>query len=531
MKKIYITFLLFVVAVMSGCYEDKGNYDYKNINELEITFEKPTYSVTFGESLSITPDFNLELPEESDRYTYNWYVNGNTRPEWNQRDFNWAVDTIFKDGKVVLEVTDTKYGITYMNRASLDVVGIFENNYSWMILSDVEGESRLSYFSNLEYDSDAEEFKKVKFYDDVYVMANDGKLGTGPIALQEHFRAQVDYETIIGNVCVFQESGAVDLSGESFEKQIDMVESFDGGVYPAGAIIYPGTFMDRVDVLADQKGQLYSRFRAVATVYNSEYFLQTPLSFEGETLEQCRVARGFYRANRTGYAVVYDGKNKRMLYTVNSDYWDNIAGAGRFVALPARGIENTEEDVIVPLDNMEGYELIKMGMFGYGSLEDWTNQYGIYLLLREESTDKVFLELIRLKGSSARPVLQEVLLHEIKGLPEVPSTVTVPLDKPEYAFFGAGNNVYFLDLKNPKNSVVLYKSFGAKVTAINAESMYNKHMAVGLENGEFYILFIREAKNVAEEKKVLYPKGAYPADQRVGRIVDIQYKQLDHWNY
>ncbi len=182
MKKIYITFLLFVVAVMSGCYEDKGNYDYKNINELEITFEKPTYSVTFGESLSITPDFNLELPEESDRYTYNWYVNGNMRPEWNQRDFNWAVDTIFKDGKVVLEVTDTKYGITYMNRASLDVVGIFENNYSWMILSDVEGESRLSYFSNLEYDSDAEEFKKVKFYDDVYVMANDGKLGTGPIA-------------------------------------------------------------------------------------------------------------------------------------------------------------------------------------------------------------------------------------------------------------------------------------------------------------------------------------------------------------
>ncbi len=116
----------------------------------------------------------------------------------------------------------------------------------------------------------------MKFYDDVYVMANDGKLGTGPIALQEHFRAQVDYETIIGNVCVFQESGAVDLSGESFEKQIDMVESFDGGVYPAGAIIYPGTFMDRVDVLADQKGRLYSRFRAVATVYNSSISCRPP---------------------------------------------------------------------------------------------------------------------------------------------------------------------------------------------------------------------------------------------------------------
>ena len=34
MKKIYITFLFFVVDVMSGCYEDNGNYDYKKINEL-----------------------------------------------------------------------------------------------------------------------------------------------------------------------------------------------------------------------------------------------------------------------------------------------------------------------------------------------------------------------------------------------------------------------------------------------------------------------------------------------------------------
>ena len=39
-----------------------------------------------------------------------------------------------------------------------------------------------------------------------------------------------------------------------------------------------------------------------------------------------------------------------------------------------------------------------MGMFGYGALEDWTNQYGIYLLLREESTDKVFFGIDSFEG-------------------------------------------------------------------------------------------------------------------------------------
>ncbi len=68
------------------------------------------------------------------------------------------------------------------------------------------------------------------------------------------------------------------------------------------------------------------------------------------------------------------------------------------------------------------------------------------------------------------------------------------------------------------------------MTAINAESMYNKHMAVGLENGEFYILFIREAKNVAEEKKCFTRKGLSGRPES-GSDSGYQYKQLDHWNY
>ena len=93
----------------------------------------------------------------------------------------------------------------------------------------------------------------------------------------------------------------------------------------------------------------------------------------------------------------------------------------------------------------------------------------------------------------------------------------------------------FIAWNNITKPVTLYKSFDANVVAMNAESeTYScAHMAVGLENGEFYILMIYGAKNLSEEEKVIYPKhgAAYPAEERMGRIVDIKYKQLDHWNY
>lgn len=523
MKKISITFLFFIAAVLSGCYEDKGNYDYKDIQQLDISFEKGYYKITFGEELKIEPELNTEVYGDTSRYEYKWTVNGETRPEWNRLNFSWTVDRMFKSGKVVLEITDRETGLVYMYQATVDVSGIYENAYSWIILSEVEGKSRLSYFSNLEYDDEKEEFKSVRFYEDVYTAANAGELGRGPLALQVHFRQSVDYkDEVVGNVCVFQQSGAVDLSGETFEKQIDLSEAFDGGHYPEGAVIYPGTFMDRIDVVADQYGQLYSRFKAVSTVYNSEYFLQEPLAFgeENEPLKACRVIRGFYRANRTGYALIYDGGKKRMLYIVNSDYYDEITGAGKISALPACG-EGDDPSRIVPLDNMEGYEMLKAAMFGFGYPD-----YGFFLLMKEESTGKVFLQILKITGSAGKPRIVEIKRHEVKGLPGIPSTAAFPLSNPDYVFFAVGNEVYYYDLNNTENPARLYKGFEAKVTVINAESEYGDHMAVGLENGDFYILLIRDAKNTPEAKKVLYT-----SEQKVGRIVDIQYKQLDHWNY
>lgn len=516
-----ISILCFLVMLFNACFEDKGNYDYENIHQLNVTFPEVIYNVTFGEMLDIEASLGSEMASDTSRYEYTWRIDDEVLKNGNTRFLSWHADRIVKNGNVSLEVKDTKTGVVYSNRSRLNVIGIYENDYSWMILSDNNGKSQLSYFSCLEYDYDEEAFVQTKFYEDVYANANEGELGSGPIALQEHYREGVDWnDEVIGNVCVFQKSGAVDLNGESFEKEIEMKEAFDG--YPEGIVLHPGTFMDFTDVLVDQEGRLYSRIKAVSTVFNSDYFLPEPLTFEGEVLEKCQIAYGYYRSNRTGYNFIYDGGKERMLYVLNNtnNYYSDIEGAGRIEALPACG-GNDNINHIIPLNDLSGYEVIRIVMFGY-SYPD----YGIFMCLRDEVTDQIYVQLVTVTGSSGKPTVVEVKRYEVKGLPNTPQTATLSLSRPDFVFFSVGPDVYLFSLNNPENPVRLYQHFDSPVTVVNAEAENGEHMAVGLENGEFYVLNIYRAHNIPADKRIIYH-----SDVKVGRIVDIKYKNLDHWNY
>ena len=70
-KSIYL-FILAGLIALSGCLDDKNNYDYTDINELEgeITGMKDEYSISYSEDLTITPAFKLTIDQENPAVSY-----------------------------------------------------------------------------------------------------------------------------------------------------------------------------------------------------------------------------------------------------------------------------------------------------------------------------------------------------------------------------------------------------------------------------------------------------------------------------
>ena len=67
MKLISIILLLFAIFNIIGCYDNKGNYDYKKINDIEIEFY-PEVSTTqiIGDTLMVFTKFKYTFNDTSD---------------------------------------------------------------------------------------------------------------------------------------------------------------------------------------------------------------------------------------------------------------------------------------------------------------------------------------------------------------------------------------------------------------------------------------------------------------------------------
>lgn len=526
--------LLATIIFVVSCYSDKGNYDYNDIQKIDFQIDSRAFSGSINDTINVDFTLSQNIDETSPNHTFEWTLNGKTRPEWNKKKFSWIVDEFLIKAKLELKITDKRNGVIYADRVDVSVVGLYEEYYSWMILSDVAGESRLSYMSTLETESiegsNEIHIKKARFDEDVYGAENGGEsLGQGPISLQEHFREVDGADQQFGQVTVFQQSGAVDLKGENFVKDIDMSRTFVGGVYPNGVVLHPGTYMELVDLVTDQNGKVYSRLKSFSTLFHSEYFLHKPRRVDGETeeLSKCKIIRGFYATNRFGYAVIYDGNNKRLLTVTDGkhDWESDLLDAGKIEPI-FKILDTVKTANTIPLSDMSGYELLYMKQGGTGK----TYHYNYNMVLRNENTNELFLQyfVAAFGGYSPPAYINTLTCTKILGLPSTPTCIAFPIySKQEYGFFAIGNTVYMLDLLAMDRPAVPYYVFDSNITAMSCDSNRNNaHLAVGLENGGFHVLGIAEAKNTSEEHKLLYS-----APKKVGKIVDIQCKSVRMFNW
>lgn len=508
MKNRYIISAIVALSMLLGCYEDKGNYERVDINELTImSFSGTDVTKTVGEKITITPKliFANGSTDES-HLSFEWSLNGETSPELATRNLDY---TTTKEGRinVLLRVKDNNTGVVYLRYIDCNVRSIYDAN-GWLTLSEKDGNSVLSF---MKYTKAGEVNENT-----IQVFDNLLTAGREPLMLQEHYCADGGTK---GAIFVFQNSGSVDVNGLSFEKSIDAKETFVGGVLPLGVTLKSGVFMDYVDVLVDQEGKLYSRIKPIKTLFHSSYFMPSPLQYENEVLKNCTMVRGIYSSNK--FSLGYDN-NKKRIFVIFDGATSSAKGvqfeASKISMLPAK--PSNSPVGFIPLNNFAGYDIISANHYRHTG----ANKIGYSFIFRKISTGEYFRQdfVIFRAENSTRLTLSEPAFTKINGLVETPSAVCVlPYMISKYILIAVGKDVYLYSRTNSDTPIKLYKSFDSPITALDCEVYENRQACVALENGQIVILNMENAQNISEEDRVIY---TLPMDKVSGRIVDVKHK-------
>lgn len=77
MNKLFIYFGLVAAVLLTGCYKDKGNIDYKPLSDAKISGIGYSYTLYLGDkwNVPVEIEYSLDTPEE---VAYLWKVNGDT---------------------------------------------------------------------------------------------------------------------------------------------------------------------------------------------------------------------------------------------------------------------------------------------------------------------------------------------------------------------------------------------------------------------------------------------------------------------
>ena len=90
------------LLIITSCYEDKGNYDYREMNDIEISVETESSSYALGDKVISKPKLVFTLGKEPSDLSYEWTFDGHVIAD--TRDLEWIADTIASTKELRLAV-------------------------------------------------------------------------------------------------------------------------------------------------------------------------------------------------------------------------------------------------------------------------------------------------------------------------------------------------------------------------------------------------------------------------------------------
>lgn len=520
-NKINIFIIIIAVALtMLSCFDDEGNYDYIELQDPVFGYNGWTYAVGYlGDSLKLEGKFyfpqkdSIELTERAE---FEWWVEDYLIS--TEKDLAVATDDVYNqmgikvfqnsyNGAFVIKdkVTGSKsyYPVSFYIRPKF-----FIGNF--LILSEDGANSKLSYHrGKKKRGDDGEAFYEYTLHESIFKEANDGQILQGkPIRLIDHRDDAISTST--GATTVLTEQSCYVLDNATMEISYNLKDAFVNGT-PNDFKPVDGFYTNNYSFIVNHDGKLF--YREKGSNYLGGRYLTTPLSFDNKGYEASVVCRAH---KYTSTKLVYDKKNRRMIGT------DNNKKISLMVKQPG--------EHILDLTNLpEDIEVLAL----YCKMKDtevqwlpWGQDLGIMLYKQGE---EVFVHEFRTNINPGVKLLSaNASNYKMAGQFDNNTQFIIMCEgsnSHKFAFrifYTNGNQIRYFD-RITKEDKLFYECTD-NVSAIQFYTVYYeqyKQMAVGLENGDFFLLdvtkdtpiIIEGSKfNVGGKVVEISNEGSYDAD-------------------
>ena len=509
--KIKILLTVMSLLAITSCYEDKGNYDYREMNDIEISVETESSFYALGDKVISKPELVFTLGKENSDLSYEWTFDGHVIGD--TKDLEWIADTIASTKELRLAVLDNNTGVTYFGSTYISVSSAYASN-GWVVLSEKEGNSTLSFLR----EQTEEGILKPVVTRDIYSMINGVPMGTQPVSMYPHWTERWDGEDKTSWLWVAQKGGqgAIDISGSSYKQEGILSQMFLSKSYPEGFVSVGVIDMQFLTMAIGEEGKIKVDGSMIAYAPFDEH----------------------------GGMVLYDKNSAQYLHIADYKNWQGYNYSGKVLPLKVEEYEYGPSDA--RLDNMKDYSVYFVG----ASLVDWGDIS--YMSIIKDKAGKFYMQKFKVEayggGSSVTKVGASFISQsEIKGLDAVIDGTSKNCfylcrnqDKAPYLFISKGETLYFYYTDG--NKLYTCAQFDSPIASIDAECFNNKYIIVGLESGDVFILKGEDdnsdytlKKYVIQQNKVIQVTDAENKfvlfhEKDFGKIIQVRYKWKESWN-
>ena len=503
MRRLQIIWILLLPFVLGRCYEDKGSYDYKEMNKPQVAGLEGSYAVGLGDELDIRPEITFPLNNDSG-IKYEWNVGGkiiSTEKNLYIPQYSGEIGTTYCSFNIINEAEN----VTYMNTFNLRVSPTY--SVGWLILSEKDGNTSISYIRPKEQEKDGKAEYTFEEFPDAYFKNTGVILGKSPVKLMEHWCFNY---SVMGEVLVLNGEGdCVELDGGALTKKVAVKQEFIGEAYPRGFKAKDATFSFNNSYLISEDGKMYSRKSEDVGNYHTGLYGQEPVYVADSLSIKFAIPAKFMNAY---HMLVYDGYNRRLIWIAYDTYQPGKINPLVYAADPK----------FTNLGDMGDKDLVYCG---YYKVSDFATS-GYFALLKSDA-GQYYVRDFKLYSYIFSAMVTDNYEMEFPGASLIkPDSKFLSLPLRKYFFLSSGDVLYYYDKATLEKAPKRYVGFdGVRITSIQSNKD-NNQIAVGLENGKFYIYDITDKSLAGGE-----PQLVYEAETNFGKIVDVIYKYGTLLNY